>query len=375
MTATSPTRRGYRYIVLGRGTRVLVTSCLVAICLGFAANAAPAAGGGSFYGVGSVTYPTAGDFQRMARAGARTLRVQFNWQDVEPTAGARNWGVPDAIVAESARSGVRLLPILYGTPPWLSSNTTYPPIRTPQARAAWSAYTTDLALRYGSNGSFWAQHPELPRVPITDWQIWNEVNLRFYWGAKPNARDYADLLGLTRPALRAGDPASRLILSGLIPFKAAGVGSVGGERYLQRLLKLRGVRRLFDVVAIHPYGRTPRLVLKSLIQTRKALDNLGAHRLPIWVTEFGWSTGGRDWSTSPLRATPARQARNIRDAYKGMRKLRKQLLLRKAFYFCFSDFDQFGPDDDWTSRMGLLDVGGQPKPGWYAYARQAGGKP
>lgn len=96
--------------------------------------------------------------------------------------------------------------------------------------------------------------------------------------------------------------------------------------------------------------------------------------LPIWVTEFGWSTGGELWNVSPVRADPAEQARWVKLSYKLMRKSAKRLRLRRALYFNHTDFDPAGTDY-WSARMGLFDLNGQPKPAWFAYVRQAGGTP
>ena len=63
----------------------------------------------------------------------------------------------------------------------------------------YTAYLRALVLRYGPAGSFWDQHPELPRRPQRDWQIWNEPHLDFYWSTKGRRRnawapEYARLL-------------------------------------------------------------------------------------------------------------------------------------------------------------------------------------
>jgi hypothetical protein len=329
------------------------------------------------FGVSATPFPTAPEAQRIARGGVTSVRGVFYWGDVEPSQGAlRNWAKLDAVVAAAASSGVRVLPDLFGTPPWLSgeANSPIPPIYTAQGRAGWAAFVTDLARRYGSNGLFWTLHPELPRVPITDWQLWNEVNLRYYWGSRPNARAYANLIRLTRSALKAGDPASRLVLAGLIPFKSVGAGSVPGSRYLQRLFKVKGIRKQFDAVSVHPYGKSPSVVLKFVGQIRKTLNSIGGRKKPLWVTEFGWTTGGEQWSNSPVRATPAQQANWVSKTYKLMRKQRKFLRLRAAFYFSLKDFDVPGPDL-WNARMGLFDLNGQPKPAWFSYVARAGGTP
>ena len=102
----------------------------------------------------------------MALGGVRTTRVHLAWNSIEPSPGARNWAAFDAQVANAARAGMRLLPFLYESPRWISPTVQAPPIYSLQARAAWTSFLTDLAGRYGTNGSFWALHPELGiRIP------------------------------------------------------------------------------------------------------------------------------------------------------------------------------------------------------------------
>ena len=56
---------------------------------------------------------------------------------------------------------------------------------------------TALIGRYGENGTFWTENPELPQAPVRTWQIWNEPHLRFQWDT--DARIGEDL----RPAAAA----------------------------------------------------------------------------------------------------------------------------------------------------------------------------
>ena len=44
----------------------------------------------------------------------------------------------------------------------------------PADPAAYGRFAGQVAARFGSRGTFWAEHPELPRVPVRDYQIWNE---------------------------------------------------------------------------------------------------------------------------------------------------------------------------------------------------------
>lgn len=365
------------------GRRSWTLACLIGVVATVALpSQATAARHGQLFGVNATSVPTASEFQRATRGGARTVRLSFDWPSIEPSPGTFNWQELDPVVANAAQAGAELLPVLYGTPLWASPQAAgpaeyapnRPPIYAPQSRAAWSVFVAAVAGRYGNSGSFWALHPELPRKPIRSWQVWNEVNLPAFWGGRPNARRYAGLVRLTRRALSTVDPSARLILAGLLPYQSIAKGSVSGANFLKQLYKVKGVRKSFDVVDIHPYALQPGEVVRLLRAMRKVLNSVGAQKTPIWATEFGWTTGGDDFASSPFRSTPRQQAHRLIRTYRLMERNARSLRLRRAIYFSLADFDP-QHSGSWQARMGLFGLDGQPKPAWFAYARAAGGQP
>ena len=58
-------------------------------------------------------------------------------------------------------------------------------------------YLAALVERYGPDGTFWTDHPELPKHPLREWQIWNEPHLPAYWDA-PRERARTATRGPTR---------------------------------------------------------------------------------------------------------------------------------------------------------------------------------
>jgi hypothetical protein len=351
---------------------------LTAACVAFAATALSAPGLASaspnpFFGVVGVRYPTQADLNRAAQGGVGTFRMQFYWGNTEPNPGDRIWVTTDQLVAEAARAGVTLLPDLSGVPPWISRIPASPPIYTSGQRAAWRSLLTDFASRYGANGTFWMLHPELPRRPITTWEIWNEPNLGGFWGGRPSARGLARLLKVSAAGLRAGDPAAQVLTGGVFPFHTIR-NTVDMTTYLNALYRVRGVKSSFDGLGIHPYSPTPRGVLHWVRVARRIMRSHGDGGTPIWVSEFGWVTGGAKFANSPVKATFAQQASKLSRTYSLFQRHAGSLGIAAALWFSYTDFDEPGTDF-WTARAGLFNLDGSPKPAWSAYAQVAGGTP
>ena len=59
-----------------------------------------------------------------------------------------------------------------------------------------------LVQRYGSGGTYWPDHPDVPRLPVIDFEVWNEPNFAAFWCPRPQPARYAKLL----LELRSGNP-------------------------------------------------------------------------------------------------------------------------------------------------------------------------
>src|SRR5690348_13963311 len=107
-------------------------------------------------------------------SGAESIRTVVDWSRLEPTKGGPiQYADLDRLVATTAARGLTLLPVVERTPRWdaaVPGNAGSPP----RTLLPFAAFLTALVKRYGPDGSFWAAHPSLPRVPIRMWQIWNE---------------------------------------------------------------------------------------------------------------------------------------------------------------------------------------------------------
>src|SRR4051812_7687076 len=124
------------------------------------------------------------EWARMAATGVRATRTPFEWVKVEPERGQFDFSTTDRVVSLSARHGGELPPVVLYAPPWprqRPANFASPPADP----ADYAQFLTTLIGRYGPNGSFWTEHPELPRQPIRNWQIWNEPHLPYQWDVRP----------------------------------------------------------------------------------------------------------------------------------------------------------------------------------------------
>ena len=222
-------------------------------------------------------------------------------------------------------------------------------------------FAAALVRRYGSNGTFWAERPELPKLPITSWQVWNEPNLERYWASGPDAGEYVQLLRTVSKAIKAVDRRAEIVTGG-IPESASGIPL---RSYLAAMYRA-GAGSAFDTLAIHPYARDSAGVLNAVRVVRGLMSRF-RDRSPIWVTEVGWASDG---PPSEFTVGEAGQADRIADTVDGLARLRSQLGIRGFVYFNWRDSTPYsGGTDFWGLHTGLLRRDGTPKPAFAAYQR------
>jgi hypothetical protein len=234
---------------------------------------------------------------QMERDGVEQIRVVFDWAFAQPYPGTSEVppslasyytdvnGIPtdfaqtDEIMGLAAQYGLSVLPVVIDAPYWDSSGASSSGFGQPAVDGPYAAYLTDLIERYGPHGSFWSgdPHPD----PITQWEIWNEPNLSGYWPTQPFAPTYVALLAAAHAAITRADPGAKVILGGLTDSSWTALRSV---------YRVPGSRRDFNVVAIHPYTKTPAGVIEILRLNRQVMDAYGARSTPIVADELGWSS-------------------------------------------------------------------------------------
>jgi hypothetical protein len=202
----------------------------------------------------------------------------------------------DWIVESLAWQGVTLLPALIGCTPEYRAAAI-----PPSQLGLWQSFAFSIARRYGPDGAFWSERPDVPYAPIRAWEVWNEPNLEPFWGGEPQPRRYRRILRHARIGLRQADPRARVVLGGLF----AGGGSWDG--FLRDVLHGRDAeaeRRngcLFDAVAIHPYGNRVDDAIDKVRAAHQLLEERGltgkdpAEDAQLWITELGWAVPDPCW--------------------------------------------------------------------------------
>jgi hypothetical protein len=243
---------------------------------------------------------------QIAKVGVGFVRSSFTWPVVEPnppSGGHRayNFSALDGWVAALARSHLRWLPTLKGGPiPTWAASTSAPSEcaanAPPQGTANYAALMEAVARRYGRDGSFWHQHPELPYEPITEYEVWNEPNFGRLWCPQPDPAAYARLYVAARRAVDAVDPRALVLVGGLAAFRTDESGppaKMSFQTFLSTAVaEVPEFRPDVDAVGVHPYGKDPAAVLASLAAFRAALDSVGLEDAPMVADEVGWHTRG-----------------------------------------------------------------------------------
>src|SRR5687768_4696406 len=156
----------------------------------------------------------------MEDQGVNWTRLTFDQAIDNRTRNSFNWYAPDTMVAALARLGVRGAGAFIRTASWAADPATWDacgPRSAPHDLDGWSGWVAAATRRFGRNGTFWAQHPELPYLPITRWEIGNEVNSKIFWCPGTNPEQYAAVYSASRAAITQVDPQAEVMVAGLAP--------------------------------------------------------------------------------------------------------------------------------------------------------------
>jgi hypothetical protein len=278
-------------------------------------------------------------FDLMVSSGVQSVRAAFSWAAAQPfrtpadvpadqqaqftTVG----GVPtdfsgtDQVVGDAARRGLTVLPAVLYAPAWDARDNRHG-FDPPKRPGPYANYLAALIGRYGPHGSFWSSNPDVPKVPIRQWQIWNEPNLSLYW-TQPFAKTYVPLLKAAHDAIKKADPGAKVVLGALTNF---------AWKAIRQIYAIRGARSLFDAAAVNGFTRHPSAVITFMHLVRRAMNLANDPMKPLIATEVSWpSSHGKSSDHFDFDTTEAGQARNIAAVMPMLAAERAQLRL-SAFY-------------------------------------------
>ena len=279
-------------------TPLIVTLALLsALALVLAAPAAQATRS-EFFGITDEPEFNDQDLAALASARVHSLRFPLRWSAVEATEGSYQWDATDRSVGRLASHGIRVAPVLWGSPDWANTGGRQRPPLSATARSAWQRFLEAAVARYGPGGSYWANGYRqqfgagATPWPVTSWEVWNEPNLKFFdpgGTVKEKVLRYGRLMQISHDAIKAKDPHARLVLAGMAP--KTGSGTVDSSTFLGQLYsQVRGFGGDFDVAALHPYAPELDQVRQTIARFRAVLTEHDDQSKPLWITEFGWGS-------------------------------------------------------------------------------------
>jgi hypothetical protein len=295
---------------------------------------------------------------QVRQSGARWLREEFRWNEVEPRRGTLHWGRIDRVMRRAAARRLRVLPLLIGTPRWAATST----LELPARPRGFARFTARVARRYGPGGTFWrGRHRRQRRLAPQVFEVWNEPFIPAFSAGRVSARRYARLFCAAARAGRRANARTRY----LVAVETTYVSADGRPRdWVGDLLRaVPRLRRCAYGLAMHPYTVTESpteytrgAAQEQFLRIRDVRRTWGGSPR-VWITELGWSTCPEGTGC----VSEADQARYLREAFDIVRSQR--LGVQAMFTYRLRDLDPGNPRDreQW---FGLLRHDGTPKPAW-----------
>jgi hypothetical protein len=294
----------------------------------------------------------------MARSGVESMRVFLAWPAIQTGPSTYNWAHTDRVVAAAARHRISVLGNVLGTPQWASSrpNSVYPLRAPPKDPALYAAFLRTLIERYGPKGTFWTANPSIPKVPIQNWQIWNEQMAPWFWDSKPWARSYVKMLKVTYRAIHKADRRAKVVAGSFV-----GIGNYTQWAGIRDMYKA-GAKGYFDVISVHPFSNIPNSVsgsisrmLEIVQRVRTVMKKHHDGRKDIILTELTWPAAiGKvpKKRLLGLETTASGQRKRMSAAYKRLAKVRRKMHITHAYWFAWATpYDNKTPQSDVSYRF------------------------
>jgi hypothetical protein len=321
---------------------------------------------------------------QVVATGARWMREDLNWADVQPFPGVWAWRRFDRVLAAAARRRVRVLPILLGAPCWAVAPGV--PVAAclhtlPATDVDFARFAARAAARYGPGGAFWRARPALDARLAPRWfEVWNEPDLPAPGGHAPGATPerYARLVKAAVGAARAVAPGTRWLAAAVGEVDDAEPGfPAGPTTWAEGMVRgVPDIGRYVDALSVHPYpGARPPAQLDVGAGTFANADRIagqfaaaGVPR-PVWITEVGYTACAAgfhdaDWCV-PGATRAQREERKARWLAQLLAGLAAPRYAAVDAVFVFSLFGGYG--GPLQGGFGLIARDGTRLPAWYVF--------
>jgi hypothetical protein len=297
------------------------------------------------------------------------IRVFLNWSQIEPAAGSYNAAQLADYKAFFAAlpAGTKVDVDVVGSPAWAnggSSSIATPPVND-QSFAGFMNYLTNAL-----------------GTSVTAYEIWNEPDASAWWTG--SAAQYASLLKAAYGAVKSANPNASVILGGL---------TANDYPYLQQLYG-DSAGGSFNGVAVHtddacsltsPYAfaynpgtqAINRWSFLGFSTVHSVMAANGDAALPIYITEFGWSTtsttcdSGASAGKKRGGVSEKTQALYLEQAYNCLAQPAYSYVAAAMWF----DMVDFAPQNNIYDRYGLLSTSLQKRASFAAFAKEASGDP
>jgi len=227
------------------------------------------------------------DLQIFLDTGAHATRTGLTRYSTEPEEGTFDWIRPDKSISANEEIGTTTLPWLVSSSPWAqterlrdlnkqaadrgSPSGSYQNLELPPDLDSYRRWVTTVVERYDGDGV-----DDMPGLKegIHAWQIENEWTWR--WSGTPE--ELLELHRVASEAVRAADPAAKIVLGGLTGIEGAALADgylddgsiiVGGKPVTAEIVREHPAAKeifariniifdrgadYFDVVSLHKYG-------------------------------------------------------------------------------------------------------------------------
>lgn len=286
---------------------------------------------------------------KVADSGATWVRMDVGWINLQHDRGDQvaGWYLDrmNQWVDAARERDLEVLVTLWATPGWANGGAARE--EPPDDPADYGRMAEELAEEF--------------RGRVSAWEVWNEPNDPDFFNGSP--QEYVALLEAAYPAFKAGDPEAAVVLGG---------PSYNDTPWLAEVYEA-GASGSFDVLSTHPYLRPSDLApdtpddgsiytLNHVGAVRELMVEHGDEDLPIWFTEFGWSShetpSDDPWDQG---VTEQEQADHLVET---LRLIREDYpWVTHAFWYAAVDRTD---DDAHLARFGLLRPDLEEKPAYWA---------